>query len=97
MDQTHRFESGYNDWLVGKTVVSPVDQLEKYTKPIIFFHGLKDTVVPVSHSEVLFKALQENHVYTEMHTYPEEGHSFRAASTVIDSLTKELDFFKRFL
>jgi dienelactone hydrolase len=97
MEETHRFESGYNDWLVGKTVVSPVDQLEKYTKPIIFFHGLKDTVVPVSHSEVLFKALQENHVYTELHTYPEEGHSFRAASTVIDSLTKELNFFKRFL
>lgn len=97
MSQTHRFESGYNDWLVGKTVKSPVDQLEKYDRPMIFFHGLKDTVVPVSHSEVLYQALQNNGIYTELHTYPEEGHSFRSAQTVVDSLTKELAFFQRFL
>ncbi len=97
MTQTHRFESGYNDWLVGKTVKSPVEQLEKFNKPIIFFHGLKDTVVPVSHSEVLYEALLAKGVTTALHTYPNEGHSFRAAETVIDSLEKELAFFKQFL
>lgn len=97
MNQTHRFESGYNDWLVGKTVKSPVEQLDKFTRPIIFFHGLKDTVVPLSHSQVLYEAMLDNNVETALHTYPDEGHSFRAAETVIDSMEKELAFFKQFL
>jgi dienelactone hydrolase len=97
MTHTHRFESGYNDWLVGKAVPSPVQRVATLNRPIIFFHGLKDKVVPLSHSEVLYKALRDKGVPTALHTYPEEGHSFRAAETIADSLEKELAFYRQFM
>lgn len=94
MEHTHRFEAGYNDWLLGN-VKSPINMVEQFNSPIIFFHGLKDNVVPAIQSEVLFHALQARGIETAFHTYPEEGHGFRQAQTVVDTLEKELDFYLR--
>ncbi|VDK24194.1 unnamed protein product, partial [Anisakis simplex] len=55
---THKFELGYNDQLIGKYPEeehiykqrSPVNKIDQINCPIVFFHGDRDTVVPLSQS-----------------------------------------------
>ena len=59
VDDTHKFESRYNDWLVGPWPEaeelwrerSPVNHADKIRAPVIILQGLEDKVVPPSQSE----------------------------------------------
>ena len=68
VDDTHKFESRYNDWLVGPWPEaadlwrerSPVNFADRIRAPIIILQGLEDAIVPPSQSEIVVQALREN-------------------------------------
>ena len=59
--------------------------------------GSRDTVVPPEQSETIVKAIQKNHGYVEYKLYEGEGHGFRKADNIIDSVQSELDFYVKVL
>jgi dipeptidyl aminopeptidase/acylaminoacyl peptidase len=99
---THKFESRYLDRLVGpwpeaKAVYderSPIHHVDGFDRPLIVFQGLEDQVVPPNQSEMIVAALQDKGVRTEYHPYEGEQHGFRQAANIIDSLQRELGFYR---
>ena len=65
MLETHKFESRYLDGLVGPyperidlyTQRSPIHHAEQLSRPVIFFQGLEDKVVPPNQAERMVDAL----------------------------------------
>ena len=63
---THKFESRYLDWLIGPYPEeealyrerSPLFHAERLSKPVIFFQGDEDAVVPPNQTEVMVAALR---------------------------------------
>ncbi len=102
---THKFEARYCDRLIGPWPAvrdvyearSPIHHLDAFDRPLIVFQGLDDMVVPPNQSEMIVAALRAKGVECEYHTYAGEGHGFRKAETIVDSLTAELDFYRRVL
>lgn len=98
---THKFESRYMDHLLGKypeTKViweerSPLNSVENITSPLILFQGEEDMIVPKNQSELIFEALKQRGIKTELYIYPGEEHGFRQAANIIHSLTREKDFY----
>jgi dipeptidyl aminopeptidase/acylaminoacyl peptidase len=104
MEETHKFEANYDVSMFGKENAkeimkkrSPINYTEKLSCPIIFFQGLKDSVVPPSQSVAMVNALKEKGIDTEYITYEEEGHGFRGAETIKSSIEAELNFFVKHL
>lgn len=95
---THRFEARYLDrliapWPEGQALYrerSPLSWSEKIKAPVLFLHGDADKVVPLSQAEALVAQLEEQ----RLHVYPGEGHGFRTADVIVDSLTRELAFYQ---
>ena len=60
VDDTHKFESRYNDWLVGPWPEakelwrerSPINHVDELRAPVIVLQGLEDKVVPPAQSEL---------------------------------------------
>ena len=100
-DVTHKFEAGYDDWLLGPYEGnedlyrnrSPVHQLEKLTHGMIFFQGLDDKVVPPSQTEKMVAALAEKGLPYAYLAFEGEGHGFRGSETIQRSLEAELYFY----
>jgi dipeptidyl aminopeptidase/acylaminoacyl peptidase len=100
---THKFESRYMDALVGPypaardTYVarSPIHFVERLARPVIFFQGLDDQVVPPAQAETMVEALRQKGIATEYRAFAGEGHGFRQASTVREVFTAELAFYGR--
>jgi dipeptidyl aminopeptidase/acylaminoacyl peptidase len=103
--ESHRFEAHYLDSLVGPWPEaralyqsrSPLGQVARIQRPVIFFHGLEDTVVPASQSERMALALSEKGVPVEIHLFPEEGHGFRSGAVQARVLEATEAFFRRHL
>lgn len=99
--ETHKFEAKYLDQLIGPyperedlyQARSPLFHVNRLKKPVIFFQGLQDKVVPPDQAEILFDALKSNGIDTQLVIYPEEKHGFKKAENIIDSLEKELAFY----
>jgi dipeptidyl aminopeptidase/acylaminoacyl peptidase len=102
---THKFESRYLDRLVGPWPAaravyeerSPIHHVDGFDRPLIVFQGLDDKVVPPNQSEMIVAALRAKGVECEYHAYEGEGHGFRKAENISDSLRSELEFFQRTL
>ena len=97
---THKFESRYDAWLVPRDLMaerSPVNSIDAISAPVIVFQGLEDEVVPPGQSEAIVQALAERGIEHEYHAYEGEGHGFRMAETIVDSLEAELAFYGRIL
>lgn len=100
-DITHKFEAGYDDWLLGPYEGneelyrnrSPVHQLDKLNRGMIFFQGLDDKVVPPSQTEKMVAALAEKGLPYAYLTFEGEGHGFRGSKTIQQSLEAELYFY----
>ena len=100
---THKFESRYLDKLVGPWPQaeeiyrsrSPINHIEKLNCPVIFFQGMEDKVVPPNQAETMVGALRERGVPVSYITFEEEGHGFRAASSIKMALDGELEFYSR--
>ena len=102
---THKFESRYTDWLVGPwpeataryAARSPIHHLERLRRPVIFFQGLEDRVVPPAQAEGMAAALAARGVPHALVCFADEGHGFRRAESIERALTAELWFYGRVL
>lgn len=100
---THKFESRYLDALIGPyperrdlyLARSPLHHLEGLDRPVIFFQGLDDKVVPPNQAEMLFDALRKRSVPTAYVPFEGEQHGFRKAENIRRALEGELYFFAR--
>jgi dipeptidyl aminopeptidase/acylaminoacyl peptidase len=100
---THKFESRYEDGLVGpypKAAAiyrqrSPVHHSDRLSCPVILFQGLEDKVVPPSQAEIMVAALRAKKVPFAYIAYPTEGHGFREAGNIQRSIEAELYFYSR--
>jgi len=100
---SHKFESRYNHYLIAPPpeadalylLRSPIHHAEHLTRPMIFFQGLDDKVVPPQQSEVMVQALRANGVPVAYLTLAGEGHGFRKAESIVATLEAELDFYLR--
>jgi dipeptidyl aminopeptidase/acylaminoacyl peptidase len=102
---THKFEAHYTDWLVGPwpgareryRERSPLHRPEALTRPLIFFQGLDDRVVPPQQTEALVAALAARGVPHAALYFEGEGHGFRRAENIQRALEAELWFYGRVL
>jgi len=98
---THKFESRYLDSLVGrypedKAIYkerSPINFVEQFTCPIIFFQGEEDKVVPLNQAQDMHSAVKNKGVLTSLVVYPGEAHGFRKDVNIRQSLDGRLFFF----
>jgi dipeptidyl aminopeptidase/acylaminoacyl peptidase len=99
---THKFESRYNDSLLGpypeaKDVYrqrSPIHFTDRLSCPIILFQGLDDKVVPPNQSEMMAEAVRKKGLKVKYVTFEGEQHGFRKAENIIRSLEEELAFYR---
>ena len=102
---THRFEAGYLDHLLGTYSVarqkyldrSPLNHVEKITSPVIFFQGLKDKVVLPDQTERIAAVLNKKDIPVEVQTFADEGHGFRDGKVRIKVLEDTEKFFRKHL
>lgn len=100
---SHKFESHYNQYLIAPPeqaeqvyrARSPIHHTDKLTRPMIFFQGLDDMVVPPQQSETMVEALRARRVPVAYLTLEGEGHGFRKAESVVRTLEAELVFYLR--
>ena len=99
---THKFESRYLDWLIGPYPQeealyrerSPVFHAERLSKPVIFFQGDEDAVVPPNQAEVMVEALRRNGNPVGYFLFAGEQHGFRKAGNIQRCLDAELVFLR---
>ncbi|MBM3197974.1 MAG: S9 family peptidase [Chlamydiae bacterium] len=94
---THKFECGYLDSLIGGHECyqerSPSSHPEKITCPVLFLHGEKDCVVPIEQARTLCERIAQGSLVS----FPEEGHSFKQSTTIQKCLDLELAFYEELL
>jgi dipeptidyl aminopeptidase/acylaminoacyl peptidase len=99
--ETHKFESRYLDWLIGPYPQaqeryrerSPLYHVDQLSKPIIFFQGSEDVIVPSNQAEVLVEALRRKGKPVGYYLFSGEQHGFRKAANIQRSLDAELQFY----
>ena len=82
---THRFESGYLDWLLGSPQQHPQRWRERSPRyltdriraPVIFFQGGQDQVVVPEQTRAMVEAMKAAGRSPELHWFEDEGHGFR--------------------
>jgi dipeptidyl aminopeptidase/acylaminoacyl peptidase len=98
---THKFESRYLDWLVGKypeekaTYVerSPIHFTDRLTVPVILFQGEEDKIVPPNQAELFADAVRRKGLPLGYLLFEKEQHGFRRAENIKRALDAELDFY----
>ncbi len=100
---THKFESRYEDTLVGPYPQaaelyrqrSPVHFADRLSCPVILLQGLEDKVVPPSQAEIMIAALRAKRLPFAYVAFPSEGHGFREAANIQRAIEAELYFYSR--
>ncbi|MFL5260419.1 MAG: prolyl oligopeptidase family serine peptidase [Hyphomicrobiales bacterium] len=98
---THKFESRYLDWLIGPYPEeeslyrerSPLFHAERLSKPVIFFQGDEDAVVPPNQTEAMVEALRKQGTPVGYLLFSGEQHGFRNADNIKRALDAELYFY----
>ncbi len=98
---THKFELRYLDWLIGPYPQeearyrerSPLFHAQRLAKPVIFFQGSEDKIVPPNQAEVMVEALRAKGNPVGYFLFAGEQHGFRKAATVQRCLDAELYFY----
>ncbi|GHC15490.1 S9 family peptidase [Aidingimonas halophila] len=97
--QTHRFESGYLDWLLGEDSVkfqrSPVNRLDAFQAPALFFQGTQDRVVVPDQTLRMASSLRQAGHQAEVVLFAGEGHGIRHPANRRRMIARELAFFDR--
>jgi dipeptidyl aminopeptidase/acylaminoacyl peptidase len=99
-DDTHKFESHYDEYLVGKWPDemdvyrdrSPVNHADSISRPLLLLQGLDDKVVPPAQSEVIVEALKQRGIPYAYIAFEGEGHGFRKAENIKRALEAHLSF-----
>ncbi|MFX0062150.1 MAG: prolyl oligopeptidase family serine peptidase [Candidatus Hermodarchaeota archaeon] len=106
VEETHKFESRYIDWLMGASLPegveiykerSPINHLDKLRAPMIIFQGSEDKVVTPEVSREMARTLKKHGIEHEYIEYEGETHGFRSKKTNIDALNREARFYKKVL
>jgi dipeptidyl aminopeptidase/acylaminoacyl peptidase len=98
---THKFESRYLERLVGPyperrdlyVARSPSHHVDRLARPVVFFQGLEDRVVPPSQAEAMVAALAARGIPHAYVAFPGEQHGFRRGSNIRTALDGELYFY----
>jgi dipeptidyl aminopeptidase/acylaminoacyl peptidase len=98
---THKFESRYLDWLIGPYPAeearykerSPAEHAERLSRPVIFFQGDEDKIVPPNQTEKMVDALRRRAVPVGYLLFAGEQHGFRQAGNIQRALDAELYFY----
>ena len=98
---THKFESHYLEWLVGpypqeEAVYrerSPVHHAERLSRPVVFFKGDEDAIVPPNQTEAMVEALRRKAIPVGYLLFSSEQHGFRRAENIKRALDAELYFY----
>lgn len=98
--ETHKFEAGYLDSLVGPWPASsdlyaqrsPARHPERIGAAVLLLQGEDDAVVPPGQAEALVAALSGRGVPCRLLVFPGEGHGFRRADTLAAAWQAELEF-----
>jgi dipeptidyl aminopeptidase/acylaminoacyl peptidase len=98
---THKFESRYLDWLIGPYPAeearyrerSPLFHVERLSKPVIFFQGDEDAIVPPNQAEAMVAALRRKGNPVGYFLFAGEQHGFRKAGNIQRCLDAELYFY----
>ena len=101
--ETHKFESRYLDRLIGPYPEradlyrqrSPISFSDRLSRPVIFFQGLEDKVVPPNQAEQMVGVLQAKGVPVAYLAFEGEQHGFRRAENIRRALDAELYFYSR--
>jgi len=99
-DDTHKFESHYDEYLVGPWPAaievyrnrSPITHADSISRPLLLLQGLDDKVVPPSQSEVIVEALKRRGIPYAYIAFEGEGHGFRKAENVKRATEAHLSF-----
>lgn len=102
---THRFESGYLDGLIGPwpeqrsryDARSPRFNSHQLNRPVLFIQGLQDRVVPPEQVEQMVQTLRWRGLAPELMLLESEGHGFRSASVQRQVLEATEQFLLRVL
>jgi dipeptidyl aminopeptidase/acylaminoacyl peptidase len=100
---THKFESGYLDRLVGpypqrKDLYyerSPIHFTNRLECPVILFQGLEDKVVPPNQAELMVEALRAKGLPVAYVAFAGEQHGFRKAENIKHAFDGEFYFYSR--
>ena len=98
---THKFESRYLDWLIGPYPQeearyrerSPLYHADRLSKPVIFFQGDEDAVVPPNQTEAMVEALRRKGNPVGYFLFAGEQHGFRKSANIQRCLDAELAFY----
>jgi len=99
-EDTHKFESHYDDYLVGPWPAaveayrdrSPISHADSISRPLLLLQGLDDKVVPPAQSEVIVKALAERGIPHAYIAFEGEGHGFRKSENQKRALAAHASF-----
>jgi dipeptidyl aminopeptidase/acylaminoacyl peptidase len=99
-DDTHKFESHYDEYLIGPwpaevdryRELSPITHADSIARPLLLLQGQDDKVVPPSQSEVIVEALKRRGIPYAYIAFEGEGHGFRKAENVKRATEAHLSF-----
>jgi len=96
---THKFESRYLHSLLGDPSMlaerSPINHLDRFRCPVIFFQGSEDKVVPPNQSQSMAEAVRAKGIPVAYVEFEGEGHGFRDSANIIQAVESEYGFFCR--
>jgi len=100
---THKFEARYLDGLIGPYPArralyqarSPIHFVDRLSRPVIFFQGLEDKVVPPNQTEAMATALRRKGIAVAYVPFAGEQHGFRRAENIQRALEAELYFYSQ--
>ena len=99
-EDTHKFESHYDDYLVGPwpdaidlyRERSPVNHADSISRPLLLLQGLDDKVVPPAQAEAIVAALKQRGIPYAYIAFAGEGHGFRKSENIKRALEAHLSF-----
>lgn len=107
-EDMHKFEAHYLEGLLGpwpdtKDLFksrSPINSLDKFSCPVVFFQGLDDKIVLPIQARLMHEALKKKKIPTALVEFEGEGHGwhgFAKAENIVLSTDGEYYFFCRCL
>jgi len=79
------------------TRASPIEYVTKSAAPTLFIHGTMDLVVPIVHSEKMYKKMKDEGVPVAMHKVPWKGHGWEDKDASRAAAVATLEFLNTHL
>ena len=76
---------------------SPINRINKIKKPILLFHGKKDSVISYKQTLKIKEIITRNNTYSEAILFENEGHGFKNIETKEVVMKKSHQFLKNAL